>query len=115
MASRYKNREHRGDDHSMAFLDCPPYLFQMDMPPVYQDLFDLASDDTHRGGPRKSSLLLYIQARAFREHGIIVHTGSTVVEGEDNHFGDPADMADLCEAYDSYERETVLEFLAGIK
>lgn len=86
---------------------------------VYQDLYDQLADDYRGGyyGPRKTKLLLYIEHRAMRDYGVVIHTGTgfSRFDTEDTHHGDPAVIAGLCEDYASYEREEVQEFLAGIR
>lgn len=97
---------------------CDTFSWGRDVRGAYQDLFDVLSDDYRGGysGERKAKLLLYIQHRAQREYGVVIHTGGGVFpEGQENHFGDPADIASLCDDYDSYEREEVQEFLCGIR
>lgn len=84
----------------------------------YQDLYDMLSDDYRCGyhGERKTKLLLYIAHRAYRDHGVIIHTGCGVFPGgEESTSTDPYELASVCEQYDSYEREEVREYLAGIR
>src|SRR5687767_10908126 len=66
----------------------------------YQDLFDMLHDDYRCGyhGRRKTKLLLYIVHRAYREYGVILHTGDKSVRAEDNS-ADPFDLAEACESF----------------
>ena len=84
---------------------------------VYQDLYDMLSDDYRGGyhGERKTKLLLYIVHRAYREYGVIVHTGSgfSPLDADDTHHGDPADIAAECDDYPC--DEDIREYLCGIR
>lgn len=85
----------------------------------YQDLYDQLADDYRGGyhGDRKTKLLLYIEHRAMRDYGVVIHTGTgfSRFDTEDTHHGNPAVIAGLCEDYDSCEREEVQEYLVGIR
>lgn len=96
-------------------------FWPFDPPAAYQDLYDMLSDDYRGGyhGSRKTKLLLYIAHRAYREYGVIIHTGNgfAPLDANDTHHGDPADLAVLLDdySYSFVEHEDVLEFLAGIR
>lgn len=85
----------------------------------YQDLYDQLADDYRGGyfGDRKTKLLLYIEHRAMRDYGVVIHTGTgfSRFDAEDTHHGDPAVIAGLCDDYDTFEREEVQEYLVGIR
>lgn len=110
--NRFQNRPQSDQDYF-----CDTFSWGRDIRGEYQDLYDMLADDYRCGyhGERKLKLLLYIQHRAYREYGVILSTGQSRLDAYDTHHGDPADIALLCEQYDSYEREEVQEFLAGIR
>ena len=87
----------------------------------YQDLYDMLADDYRGGyhGERKTKLLLYIAHRAYREYGVVIHTGNgfAPLDSVDTHHGDPADISVLCEdySYDYIEQEEIREYLIGIR